>query len=73
LKDFISNFIPLQFFEKENLTVEYRLKKEDQLKLNMENGLLDLLIHPYFHNLRNDNFDIALNNCLNLNYINLND
>ena len=77
LKDFISNFIPLHFFEKENLTLEYRLKKEDQLKLNVENGLLDLLIHPYFHNLRNDNFVIgsSINCCTlnNTNYINLND
>ena len=55
LRDYICNFIPPKYFDIKNLTSKFRLLEEDQLLLQAQcpkNLLLEMMIHPYFHHLR---------------------
>jgi len=55
LREFICVFIPPKYFDIKNLTSKFRLNEEDQLLLQSQipkNLLLEMMIHPYFHHLR---------------------
>ena len=55
LREFICMFIPPKYFDIKNLTSKFRLHEEDQLLLQSQcpsNLLLEMMIHPYFHHLR---------------------
>jgi hypothetical protein len=66
---FITAFIPAKYFYKENLTLNFRLRGEDQEHLEKKlqrHVLLEMLSHPYFFFLRgdaNEQVDYEINYC----------
>lgn len=59
---FINDFFPSCYFFKPQVTVQYRLSIETQKiiqkKIENRNFIFEMLCHPYFFDLRDDNLDI---------------